>query len=182
MDFQSICGMNMETYLYEQASEFNEHGSASSTGRENCLLNGELNEVVYVVKPEGFVVPRSIIACCTDSRKLLYGLKQSSKVVYDKLSAFLIKHRLVCWSSKKKNKEKYCHLPLRKMNTSPYPDAVTQNTLDEILNTRTKDLRSSKFDVLDNHISLLLYACNSVQLSRSKHIDYPVTNFIIKSS
>nr|GEV03497.1 Gag-Pol polyprotein [Tanacetum cinerariifolium] len=52
-------------------------------------LNDELNEVVYVSQPEGFVDPEHPTHVYRQ-KKALYGLKQAPRAWYDKLSKFLI--------------------------------------------------------------------------------------------
>ncbi|GJR86411.1 retrovirus-related pol polyprotein from transposon TNT 1-94 [Tanacetum coccineum] len=54
-----------------------------------AFMNGELNEVVYVSQPEGFVdldLPTHVYRL----KKALYGLKQASRAWYDKLSRFFM--------------------------------------------------------------------------------------------
>ncbi|GJV49711.1 retrovirus-related pol polyprotein from transposon TNT 1-94 [Tanacetum coccineum] len=60
---------------------------------KTAFLNGELNEVVYVSQPEGFVNPDHP-SHVYRLKKALYGLKQAPRAWYDKLSMFLIKSGL----------------------------------------------------------------------------------------
>ncbi|GJW59132.1 retrovirus-related pol polyprotein from transposon TNT 1-94 [Tanacetum coccineum] len=56
---------------------------------KTAFLNGELNEVVYVSQPEGFVNPDHP-SHVYRLKKALYGLKQAPRAWYDKLSMFLL--------------------------------------------------------------------------------------------
>ncbi|GJU64714.1 retrovirus-related pol polyprotein from transposon TNT 1-94 [Tanacetum coccineum] len=56
---------------------------------KTAFLNGELNEVVYVSQPEGFVDPDQPTHVYK-LKKALYGLKQVPRAWYDKLSRFLM--------------------------------------------------------------------------------------------
>ncbi|GKD15180.1 copia protein [Tanacetum coccineum] len=56
---------------------------------KTAFLNGELREVVYVSQPEGFVDPDKPNHVYR-LKKVLYGLKQASRVWYDMLSSFLL--------------------------------------------------------------------------------------------
>ncbi|GKB95882.1 retrovirus-related pol polyprotein from transposon TNT 1-94 [Tanacetum coccineum] len=56
---------------------------------KTAFLNGELNEVVYVSQPEGFVNPDQPTHVYS-LKKAHYGLKQAPRAWYDKLSRFLM--------------------------------------------------------------------------------------------
>ncbi|GJU18880.1 retrotransposon protein, putative, ty1-copia subclass [Tanacetum coccineum] len=50
-----------------------------ANGCQNCLLNGYLDEDIYMVQPEGFVDPNHPRKVCKLQRSI-YGLKQASKL------------------------------------------------------------------------------------------------------
>ncbi|KAA0063424.1 putative gag-pol polyprotein [Cucumis melo var. makuwa] len=57
-------------------------------GCKECLLNGYLNEEVYVAQPKGFVDfehPKHVYKL----NKALYGLKQAPRAWYDRLTVYL---------------------------------------------------------------------------------------------
>ncbi|GKA02332.1 retrovirus-related pol polyprotein from transposon TNT 1-94 [Tanacetum coccineum] len=74
-------------YRQEEGIDFEE--SFALNGRQDCVLNGNLQEEVYVNQPDGFVDldnPNHVYKL----KKALYGLKQAPRAWYDMLSSFLI--------------------------------------------------------------------------------------------
>ncbi|GJY91774.1 retrovirus-related pol polyprotein from transposon TNT 1-94 [Tanacetum coccineum] len=74
-------------YCQEEGIDFEE--SFTPMDVKTAFLNGELNEVVYVSQPEGFIdldQPTHVYRL----KKALYGLKQAPRAWYDKLSRFLM--------------------------------------------------------------------------------------------
>ncbi|GKE42002.1 retrovirus-related pol polyprotein from transposon TNT 1-94 [Tanacetum coccineum] len=59
---------------------------------KTAFLNGELNEVVYVNQPEGFVDPDHLTHAY-HLKKALYGLKQAPRAWYNTLSRFLLANK-----------------------------------------------------------------------------------------
>ncbi|GKA45101.1 retrovirus-related pol polyprotein from transposon TNT 1-94 [Tanacetum coccineum] len=59
---------------------------------KSAFLNGFINEEVYIAQPSGFIdfeKPNYVYKL----KKALYGLKQTPKAWYDRLKAFLLKHK-----------------------------------------------------------------------------------------
>ncbi|GKC26592.1 retrovirus-related pol polyprotein from transposon TNT 1-94 [Tanacetum coccineum] len=59
---------------------------------KSAFLNGFINEEVYVAQPPRFIDFQKL-NYVYKLKKALYGLKQAPKAWYDKLKAFLIKHK-----------------------------------------------------------------------------------------
>ena len=54
----------------------------------SAFLNGDLNEVIYMRQPEGFIVPGKETQVCK-LNKAIYGLKQAAKCWNDFFTKFL---------------------------------------------------------------------------------------------
>nr|GEV73165.1 Gag-Pol polyprotein [Tanacetum cinerariifolium] len=80
-----------ESFRNFVTNEFDSEASSSGTVNmdvKTTFLNGELNEVVYVNKPKGFVNP-DLPTHMYKQKKALYGLKQALRAWYDKLSSYI---------------------------------------------------------------------------------------------
>jgi hypothetical protein len=58
---------------------------------KSVLLNGDINEVIYMKQPPGFVTAKKSNLVCK-LHKSLYGLKQALRAWYDKIDAYLLKN------------------------------------------------------------------------------------------
>ncbi|GJR06837.1 retrovirus-related pol polyprotein from transposon TNT 1-94 [Tanacetum coccineum] len=152
-------------------------------GLETASSNGELNEVVYVSQPEGFVDPEHP-SHVYRLKKALYGLKQAPRACASRpdivfavyvmtlrritsgFSSFY-GHRLVSWSSKKQKSTA--------ISTTEAEYIALSGCCAQILWMRSQ-LRDygfafNKIPMYCDNQSAIALCCNSVQHSRSKHID-----------
>ncbi|GJR18157.1 retrovirus-related pol polyprotein from transposon TNT 1-94 [Tanacetum coccineum] len=74
---------------YRQEAGINFEESFAPMDVKIAFLNGELNEVIYVSQPEGFVDP-DLPTHVYRLKKALYGLKRAPRAWYDKLSRFFM--------------------------------------------------------------------------------------------
>ncbi|GJU25036.1 integrase, catalytic region, zinc finger, CCHC-type containing protein [Tanacetum coccineum] len=74
---------------YRREAGINFKESFTPMDVKTAILNGELNEVVYVSQPEGFVNP-DLPTHVYRLKKALYGLKQAPRAWYNKLSSALV--------------------------------------------------------------------------------------------
>ncbi|GJW58455.1 copia protein [Tanacetum coccineum] len=158
---------------------------------KTAFLNGELNEVVYVSQHERFVNPDHPLHVYR-LKKALYRFKQAPRAWYDKLSAFLIKSGFTKgvvdptlftrktadlsipkrnhshgWSSKKQKSTA--------ISTTEAEYIALSGCCAQILWMRSQ-LRDygfafNKIPMYCDNQSAIALCCNSVQHSRSKHID-----------
>jgi hypothetical protein len=59
---------------------------------KTAFLHGELEEVIYMDQPEGFVVPGKENLVCRLKKSLYYGLKQSPRQWYRRFDSFMVSH------------------------------------------------------------------------------------------
>lgn len=57
-----------------------------------AFLNGDLQEEIYILQPEGFISKIAPHKVCR-LLKALYGLKQAPRSWYDKIDCFLVRER-----------------------------------------------------------------------------------------
>ena len=59
----------------------------SPHGCQKCIIHGELQEEIYMQKPEGFQEDPSLLC---KLKKSLYGLKQAPRAWYAKMDKFML--------------------------------------------------------------------------------------------
>nr|GEZ38623.1 hypothetical protein [Tanacetum cinerariifolium] len=80
--------LDLKLFRFFSICRTQEYGYLSD-GCEDCILEGNLREDVYVSQPNGFVDPDNLNHVYK-LKKALYGLKQAPRAWYDMLSSFLL--------------------------------------------------------------------------------------------
>ena len=113
---------------------------------KTAFLNGDLNEEVYMVQPEGFEANDSGTLVCR-LKKTIYSLKQSSRQWYLKFHSVVTSYGFV---ENKVDQCIYCKVSGRKfIFLILYLDDILLASSDLGLLHETKQMLSKKFDMKD---------------------------------
>ena len=63
----------------------------SPNGCQECILNGDLCEDIYMQQPPSFITGETSSLVCK-SNKSLYGLKHAPRAWYEKIDTYLLKN------------------------------------------------------------------------------------------
>ena len=149
---------------------------------KTAFLNGDLNEEVYMMQPEGFVANDSGKLVCR-LKKSIYGLKQASRQWYLKFHSVVASYGFV---ENKVDKCIYCKVSGRKfIFLILYVDDILLASSDLGLLHETKRMLSNNFDMKDlGEASFVLgieihrnRSCRLLGLSQRTYVDHILERF-----
>ena len=149
---------------------------------KTAFLNGDLNEEVYMLQPEGFVANDSGKLVCR-LKKSIYGLKQASRQWYLKFHSVVTSYGFV---ENKVDQCIYCKVSGRKfIFLILYVDDILLASSDLGLLHETKRMLSNNFDMKDlGEASFVLgieihrnRSCRSLGLSQRAYVDRVLERF-----
>ena len=149
---------------------------------KTAFLNGDLNEEVYMMQPEGFVANDSGKLVCR-LKKSIYGLKQASRQWYLKFHSVVTSYGFV---ENKVDQCIYCKVSGRKfIFLILYVDDILLASSDLGLLHETKRMLSNNFDMKDlGEASFVLgieihrnRSCRSLGLSQRAYVDRVLERF-----
>ena len=149
---------------------------------KTAFLNGDLNEEVYMIQPEGFVANDSGKLVCR-LKKSIYGLKQASRQWYLKFHSVVTSYGFV---ENKVDQCIYCKVSGRKfIFLILYVDDILLASSDLGLMHETKRMLSNNFDMKDlGEASFVLgieihrnRSCRSLGLSQRAYVDRVLERF-----
>ena len=149
---------------------------------KTAFLNGDLNEEVYMMQPEGFVANDSGKLVCR-LKKSIYGLKQASRQWYLKFHSVVASYGFV---ENKVDQCIYCKVSGRKfIFLILYVDDILLASSDLGLLHETKRMLSNNFDMKDlGEASFVLgieihrnRSCRLLGLSQRAYVDHVLERF-----